>query len=291
MLPSIMWRRGDPPKTLVAIGREVGVEPRPPTEGRPFGVWTMETLIEGRPVRWESVGGEHSIEWETVDCAIGLTLVDVRQVTQLRGEPPPVGPLRSGLSILIASTPWTTSLEEGTRAWLASNDNRGLLEALPLERRESVGFGWPSCRAVLRDTGRHDLIRVTALVRASDAMVDPDAKWLADLRRKLKEPVRWNRLPRAFRGAARFSRRWAERDDSTRATRMTHATTDELIDLFATIAPMFEAIDVYEGRTADPPEAFLRLTAIAEAAAEARIELERRRVPLPLIEPPVPEAG
>jgi hypothetical protein len=186
--------------------------------------------------------------------------------------------LKNGLSVFVPSTPWTTSLEDEALEWLSEQGHVQLLESLPLGSGEFVSFGWPECTALIRPQGAADVDRIAALIAASDQMVDPNSQWLAEVAKKQQETVRWSRVPAEFRTLSRFSRQWGEGDDEIRSNRMDRASTEALIDLHAAVAPLFDAFARYADEVDDdPPAAYFRLQRIVEAAAEAAIELERRR--------------
>jgi len=257
------------------IGSRVGAEPQRPEDGWPPDAWVLRFDLAGREMVWQNRGREHHVEWVTTDCASGVTLTDAKAFGP--DDIPPFKRLKSGLSVLIPSTTWTTSLEQEARAWLSDADNVALLESLPLQPGEYVHFGWPGCTAILRDRTAGVLDRVAALVAASDRMVDPDSRWLAEVARKRRATVRWKSLPVEFRSLARFSRLWGEGDDQIRSDRMSRASTQTLIDLVGTVSPLFDAFAAYATKVADdPPEAYFRLERIIEAGAEAQLELERR---------------
>lgn len=264
------WMR-DPHRILREIGRRVGVQPRPSEKG--WNALELRFELAGRDVHWQDHGRTHEIRWVTIDCAIGITVADAKEVRRQ-----PFKQLKNGLSILVPSTPWTTSLEDEALDWLADDDHVQLLESLPLGRRDYVTFGWPDCTALIRAKGPGDLDRIAALIAASDQMVDPNSRWLAEVAKKQRETIRWSRLPAEFQSLSRFSRQWGEGDDGIRSNRMDRASSKTLLDLHAAVMPLFGAFARYADEVDDdPPAAFFRLQRIVEAAAEAEIELERRK--------------
>jgi hypothetical protein len=217
------------------------------------------------------------VTWITADCAIGIVIANARA---LERQAHAFKKLKSGLSILVTTTPWTTTLEDEARSWLKHPENVALVESLPLGRGEYASFGWPNCQAVVHPREPQPLLGLIAtLIAASDRMVDPASGWLAAVAKKQRAVVKWRSLPAEFRPLSRLSRRWGESDDRIRSDRMVKATTEELVDLYRTVVPLFGDFARYDQAVAhDPPEAFFRLERIFEAAAEAEIELRRRGV-------------
>jgi hypothetical protein len=93
------------------------------------------------------------------------------------------------------------------------------------------------------------------------------------------EPERW---PKSLRQLLPAVRQWGASDDAQRGAEIARASDLELRDFVELVEPHFGLINAYLDET-NTDENAAPLGALAEAAAEARLELERRTQP--------PEAG
>ena len=82
-------------------------------------------------------------------------------------------------------------------------------------------------------------------------------------------------LPEGFASLETLAEKWCVADDVDRSTVMDNASADELQTLIDTVSPQFEAINAHlDTKNDDDPE--WNLGTLAEAACEARFELDRR---------------
>jgi hypothetical protein len=88
-------------------------------------------------------------------------------------------------------------------------------------------------------------------------------------------------LPTELEPLAPFIRRYAASDDGVRSDRVSDASVEELQALFQAVEPRWDAIEAYMDEYMERPgspeqNVALVLSSLSEAAAEARLELERR---------------
>jgi hypothetical protein len=165
-----------------------------------------------------------------------------------------------------------------TARWLKRLDNRVLVVAVDLRSDEWAVLAPGLSLAVLdaaHPTPPSD--RLDRLLDLCNAMVDPSTAWAA-WQQSLSRRRPRGEVPAALSEAARRLRSWIIGDDLERAERIAGASSSALERLVELVAPHTSHIDALLDSFGEAPPAWAtRLGAMAEAAAEARIELRRRR--------------
>ena len=100
---------------------------------------------------------------------------------------------------------------------------------------------------------------------------------LVDPSQSISDSFDLSALPDSFRDLKPFILRWAESDDAERTALLEESTQEPLRELIEAVSPHFEQINEYLDSFGDrpAPEAATALGALAEAAAEARLKLQR----------------
>lgn len=112
---------------------------------------------------------------------------------------------------------------------------------------------------------RHLTDILTALAKLADELPPGETK-----------PVPLNDLPPEFRPLIPLIRKWGISDDADRTERLGGATRRQLQALVRRVSPMFVPINTYlAGFSDEVPAAAAALGSLAEAAAEARLILEK----------------
>lgn len=163
------------------------------------------------------------------------------------------------------------AINDFSRAWVARPANVALLERLALAPGDALALGaaWTIAEFAATDSAG-DEGRIEALVRIVEAANDRTVPWLRPDRLREEE------IPVAFRDLAPLIRRWGIGDDTVRSDRITKARTSTLQALWEAVGPRLQDIDVALDEAGDNSTGMARLGRLAEATAEARIELERR---------------
>lgn len=156
---------------------------------------------------------------------------------------------------------------ESTRAWLARPESHALVNDLALAREERVLVALNGITAALRPSGADsDLVRLDVLLRLAAALPAGDVGG---------EPPP---LPPSLAHLEALAEQWATGDDDDRSCLVAGATDDQLAELWRSVEPELSSIDALFERHGEPsPDPVLVAGRLAEAAHEARIELERRR--------------
>lgn len=171
---------------------------------------------------------------------------------------------------------WSRQLIEATRTWLTVPAHMAMLDELGLERKEwaYIDLGWSMVELRSRPGGE-DLRRVRVVLRIVEAATDPTAPWLRQPRLATAS------LPTQFRDLVPMMRVWAIDDDAIRSDKMSRARTATLLRLWDTVGHRLDAIDAHLDAQSDAmSDGDTRLGRLAEATAEARIELEQRGIDL-----------
>jgi hypothetical protein len=94
-----------------------------------------------------------------------------------------------------------------------------------------------------------------------------------------EQPSDFSEVPASLQQLVRLVRRWARTDDEARMTLLRKASTAELRELVVQVEPLFDEINRYLDGFGDRPlsSAAIDLGALAEAAAEAKLVLAKRR--------------
>jgi|GEM_PF-5379320 len=163
-------------------------------------------------------------------------------------------------------------LNDATRRWLEQPANTTLLEQLRFVEGDWLLLGANHTLATFGATdAKRDERRIDLLVQIVEAATDPSARWLR------QERLSARALPQAFRDLAPLIRAWGIDDDLIRGERMSRARTSTLESLWSAVGARLPAIDaLLDEPGSDASYELLRLGRLAEATAEARIELDRR---------------
>jgi hypothetical protein len=153
--------------------------------------------------------------------------------------------------------------EADVRAWLTA-ERLDLLRELGLRADESIRVYHDGVACDLRRTDAQTAARRVALIAQLGETLPP-------------APPREAVLPRGFRALRPLLSAWSSRDDLQRAEQLAEVSSSELEGLVAAVKPHFEAINLRLQAAGEPlPEELQNLQALAEAAAEAEIELAQR---------------
>ncbi len=223
---------------------------------------------DGHRVTWAANQTHHHVALHTPWVAVRMELGrSSRPDANLR-----IGTLNR-VAIYIEDPDWepARAMNGFSRAWAARNENVALLERLALAPGDALALGAAWTIAVLAATdSAGDESRIEALVRIVEAASDRTVPWLRPDRLRVDE------IPVAFRDLTPLIRRWGIGDDTVRSDRITKAGTSTLRALWQAVGPRLHEIDVALDDAGDNSTGIARLGRLAEATAEARIELKRR---------------
>lgn len=238
-------------------------------------------LLDGASARQARlrIGGQ-SFVWasngNTLYLSIPTSKVAVRLNIGRTDRPVPIDRYIGNQPLYLAEPwdDWSRQLIDATRSWLTVPAHIALLGELGLGRQEWASFEADWSLVELRSRpGDEDSRRVHVVLRIVEAATDPAAPWLRQPRLATAS------VPPQFRDLIPMMRVWAIDDDAIRSDKMSRARTATLLRLWDAVGHRLDAIDSYLDAHADAfSDGDSKLGRLAEATAEARIELEHRGV-------------